>query len=369
LVKRGLIMSVNVNKKELPQLIKIIQKYFWKLVIFNAIVAVIAIVILLLLPPWYSSTAIIMIDKNSSQLDISSVAMGNLGLLGGGFGLNSNEEVLKNIRLLSSRTMKDKAIAEFDLMNEWETETRSETYKKLSEDVLFVDNEDGSISISCNYKKDPEKAAAITNFYVKELSNAVRNYEDQYRVFVQEAYAKQKQKMTEIEERYAAFQKNTGIYNLEQQTELTFQALTELEIAKMQSEIQFELMKDNYSKDDPRSKKMLSEIEILTDKIKEYKTTNIYSNIAVDKLSEQGADYLRLYRDYLIQEKILQFLSMEKEQAILDEQKNSANFIIIDDAVPSDKRYKPKRTSSLILILLASGLLSLIAVNTKERYF
>ena len=357
------------QKKELPKLVKLIKKYFWKLVIFNGIVCVIAIVILLLMPAWYSSTAVIMIDKNSSQLDISSVAMGSFGLLGGGFGLNSNEEVLKNIRLLNSRTMKDKVIAEFDLMNTWKIESRSEIYKKLSEDISFIDNEDGSISISCNYKKDPDKAAAIANYYVKELSAAVRDYEDQYKIFVQEAFEKQKLKMTQVEQEYAAFQKSTGIYNLEQQTELSFQALTELEIAKMQSEIQFELIMNNYSEDDPRSKKLVSEIEILSEKIETYKTTNIYSNIPVDKLSEQGADYLRLYRDYLIQEKILQFLSMEKEQAILDEQKKNANFIVIDNAVPSDKRYKPRRTSTLILIMLASALFSMVAVNTKETYF
>ena len=357
------------TKKELPRLIQLIQKYFWKLVVFNGIVCVIAITVLLLLPAWYSSTAIIMIDKNSSQLDMSSIAVGSLGLFGSSLGLSSNDEVLRNIRFLNSRTMKDKVIEEFDLMNIWGMKSKSDTYKKLSENVFFVDNEDGSISISCNYKEDPDKAAEIANYYVKELSYFINEYEDQYRVFVQDAFNKQTQKMTKVEKEYADFQRNTGIYDLEKQTELSFQALTELEIAKLQAEIKWELAKNNYSENDPRSKNVEREIELYTGKIYEYKNSNDYSNIPVDKLSEQGIDYLRLYREYVIQEKILQFLSMEKEQAILDEQKKNSNFIIIDNAVPSDKRYKPKRTSSLILILLASGLLSLTAANIKENYF
>ncbi len=355
------------NRKELPKIVQLIKKYFWKLVIANAIVGVIAVVILLILPEWYRSTAVIISEEQSNQLNVTSVALSNMGFAGGLFG--QNEETLRYIRYLNSRTIADQVIEEFDLKTRWEKETMTKTYEKLRDDVSFVDNEDGSISISVIYKKDPQMAADMANFYVSELMKMIKKYESNYKDYVEKVYLEQNRKLYDLEENFADFQKLTGIYDLEEQTVFAFQALTELEVQKLQLEIQRDIFKKTSKKDDPRVIELESQIEMFANKINDYKASNKYSNIPIDRLSEQGMGYLRKYRDVMVQEQIVQFLAIEFEQSKLASQKEESKINVIDYAVPADMKYKPKRASSLILILLASGILSLIGVNIKETYF
>lgn len=354
------------QKKELPKLIKLIQKYFWRLVIINVAVAIIAAGILLILPEWYRSTSVVISEEQGNQLDVASAAMSSLGFASGIFG--SSEETLRYIRYLKSRTIADKVIDEFNLMTIWDKKSKVKVYEKLNEDVSFIDNEDGSISISCIYKEDPQMAADIANFYVKELMNMIKKFDSNYEEYVGDVFFQQNKKLYEIENKFGEFQKKTGIYNLEKQSEFAFQALTELEVQKLKLEVQRDIFINNSRENDPRINDLESQIDMYNNKINDYKTTNSYSNIPVDKLSVQGIEYLRQYRDVMVQEQIVQFLAVEYEQAKLSNQKEEVKLYIIDHAVPADMKYKPRRASSLIIILLFSGLISLLGVNIKETY-
>ncbi|MDZ7796615.1 MAG: Wzz/FepE/Etk N-terminal domain-containing protein [Candidatus Marinimicrobia bacterium] len=360
-------MSNEQNRKELPKLIRLIKKYFWKLVIFNTIVGIVALVILLLMPEWYRSTATVISEEQGNQLNVTSVALNNLGFSSGLFG--QDPETLRYIRYLKSRTIADKVIDEFDLMTLWKKKYRTKVYEKLSEDVSFVDNEDGSISISVIFKEDPQMAADIANFFVAELLRMIKKFESNYEEYVGEVYRDQNNALKRIENKFGEFQKKTGIYNLESQSEFVFEALTELEIQRMQLEIQRDIYKNSSDENDPRIQKLNAQIKVIINKINDYRSTNKYSNIPVNKLSEQGIEYLRQYRDLMVQEKIVQFIAVEYEQAKLTNQKEEIKLNVIDYAVPADMKYKPKKASALILILLASGLLSLMAANFKETYF
>lgn len=360
-------MTKEQNRKELPKLVKLIQKYFWKIILVNAIVGAIAVIVLLILPEWYRSTAVVISEQQDNQLNVTSVALSNFGIAGGLFG--QNEETLRYLRYLNSRTIADNVIDKFDLMTEWDKETRFKTYDKLRDDVAFVDNEDGSISISVIYKKDAQKAADIANYYVEELIKMIKKYESNYKNYVEKVYNEQNKKLYEIEEKFGKFQAETGIYDLETQTGLVFEALTELEVQKIQLEIQRDIYKSTSESNDPRINELESQILIVDKKIRDYKSNNSYSNIAVDKLSDQGIDYLRQYRDIMVQEQIVQFLAIEFEQSKLSSQKEESKLNVIDYAVPADMKSKPKRFTSLILILMASGVISLIAFNIKETYF
>jgi uncharacterized protein involved in exopolysaccharide biosynthesis len=322
---------------------------------------------LFLLPEWYRSTAVVISEEQGNQLNVSSVALSNFGFTGGIFG--QNEETLRYIRYLNSRTIADRVIDKFDLMNLWEKKYRLKVYEKLNEDVSFVDNEDGSISIIVEFKEDPQMAADIANFYVSELQNMIKKYENNYEEYVSRIYSEQNKKLHDIETEFGEFQKQTGIYNLEAQSEFAFQSLTEMELRKMQLEIQRDILKSTTQVNDPRITELNSQIKMYDNKILDYKSSNTYSNIPINKLSDQGIEFLRHYRDVMVQEQIVQFLAVEYEQAKLTNQKEEIKLYVVDYAVPADMKFKPKKASSLIIILLFSGLISLIAVNIKETYF
>ena len=196
----------------------------------------------------------------------------------------------------------------------------------------------------------------------------IKKFDNNYQEYVGDVYAGQNQKLYNIENKFGEFQKKTGIYDLEKQSEFAFQALTGLEVQKIQLEIQRDIYKNNSQGNDPKIKELESQIQMYDKKINDYKSSNQYSNVPVDKLSEQGIEYLRQYRDVMVQEQIVQFLAVEYEQAKLTNQKEEVKLYVVDYAAPSDMKFKPRRASSLIIILLYIGLISLLGINIKETY-
>ncbi|HLX13076.1 MAG TPA: GNVR domain-containing protein, partial [Bacteroidota bacterium] len=71
-----------------------------------------------------------------------------------------------------------------------------------------------------------------------------------------------------------------------------------------------------------------------------------------------GLQTIRLYRDVVTQQKILEFLMPLYEQAKINEQKDNPVLVVLDRAVPPEKKTKPQR----VLIVLSTAFLSLFAM-------
>jgi len=77
---------------------------------------------------------------------------------------------------------------------------------------------------------------------------------------------------------------------------------------------------------------------------------------------ELGLQYLRLYRDYEIQNKLLEFIVPLYEQAKIEEQKNVPVVQVLDYAVPPEKKARPFRTL-IVLSVFASALVLFIIIS------
>jgi uncharacterized protein involved in exopolysaccharide biosynthesis len=68
-----------------------------------------------------------------------------------------------------------------------------------------------------------------------------------------------------------------------------------------------------------------------------------------------GTEYLRKLREFKYNETLFELLSKQYEVARLDEARNAVVIQVVDPAVPSEKRYKPKRLL-IVLGAMAAGL-------------
>ena len=64
--------------------------------------------------------------------------------------------------------------------------------------------------------------------------------------------------------------------------------------------------------------------------------------------------YVRLMRDYEIQNKLLEFIYPIYEQARIEEQKDMPVVLVVDTAIPPQKKSSPKR----VLIVIGAFLIS-----------
>lgn len=76
-------------------------------------------------------------------------------------------------------------------------------------------------------------------------------------------------------------------------------------------------------------------------------------NRKVATLPEVGLRSLRLYRDVIIQQQIIEYLTPVFEQARIDEQKEIPVVLVLDEAVPAERKARPQRmliTASLSVL-------------------
>ena len=88
------------------------------------------------------------------------------------------------------------------------------------------------------------------------------------------------------------------------------------------------------------------------------------------KVPEAGLEFVRKFRDVKYQETIFELLAKQFEIAKIDEAKEAAIIQVVDQAIPPDRKSKPKRA---IMVILATIMACLVAVlwafvrEAKER--
>lgn len=114
------------------------------------------------------------------------------------------------------------------------------------------------------------------------------------------------------------------------------------------------------------------EIDELRNKLSQMnKGTNVPQNemkvfVPFNKMPDLGGEYIRWFRDVEIQYKILQFITPLYEQAKVEEQRQTPSVIILDKAIPAERKAKPKISLYTLIAFVISSLLSLVFVFLVE---
>jgi hypothetical protein len=86
------------------------------------------------------------------------------------------------------------------------------------------------------------------------------------------------------------------------------------------------------------------------------------------EIPEVGINYLRIRRDYEIQNKLMEFLLPIYEQAKIEEQKEIPVVLVLDTAVPAQKKSSPKRSLIVFAAFFISLFFSVGYVLVKNSY-
>ena len=338
------------------------MQFLWKhrrsLIKINLPVAILSVAISLVLPKWYVSSLTFIIEEGDKSSLLSSI-MGNIPLP---FTQGLATPADKYIAILKSRRVLDEVVDEFDLKELYNKKYIEDVYKVLLNNSGFIDNEDGTVTISCLYKHDPEKAAEMANYFfvvaesvsVELTQERVRRFRQYMESALEDAY----KKMAIAEDSLNVFQNSQNVISIEEQLGVLIEQIALLEVQKISLEVQRDYLKSIHTEDNPDVKSLTANIDIISGKIKALKESSDYSNIPFDDVPDLGMTYFRLFRSIEIKQKILEFLVPQVEQARLEEKKTSSNLIVLDWAVPFERKAKPKRAFVCIVITFLSLFLS-----------
>jgi capsule polysaccharide export protein KpsE/RkpR len=364
----------------------IITKWRRFIVVNVLIVTVVAVIVSLLIRNWYASTASVLPPKQpsggllGSLSGVSSVVkdLKNLSRLGGGSAMP--EGTYNYLAILGSRTALEKVIRKFNLMEVYGISDSSmeKTIKVLQDNVEVNVEKEGNVTITVA-DGDPKRAADMANYFVEVLNDVSINLGTREarnnREFIERRYLQNQEDLKHAEDSLKVFQQKYGIYSLPVQTESAIKAAAALKSEVVAKEIQLGVAEKALGQDNPQVQTLRLGLQELNKKVSEMKfgTEDWYQDKSLNlfvpfkDVPQLGMEYVRLYRNFEIQNRLIEFLLPLYEQAKYDEQKETPVVLVLDPAVPPERKSGPKR----LLIVLAAGfsslILALLYVTVKEQ--
>ena len=362
------------KKTNLIDYLSVIVKWR-KLIIVNfLIVAIITAIISLIVPKTFTAkTTILPPTETSAGFGLSSL-IGSLPL--GQLGLSGvSEQTYTFIAILNSRTVMESIAENFNLMELYKEDNMEQTVKALRNYVSVEINEDGTISLFAsantgNLSNEEEANEArklardMANAFIEELDRVNLRLKTEKarntRLYIEKRYLQNLADLQKAENGLKEFQETYGVIALPEQTAVSIQAAAELKAKIIVKEVEIAVLSKYVSKSHSELTHAKSELSELRRKLNEMNSGTNYDNtdgkgnsnlfIPFSKVPDLGIKYLRLYREITLQEKLLEFLLPQYEQAKIQEAKDTPTEQVLDEAVMPIRRTKPKRA---IMVMLA----------------
>jgi tyrosine-protein kinase Etk/Wzc len=339
----------------------------WKMIaIVTTAAFVISITISLLLPKIYSSTTMILPPQQDQGMMgmMSQMIGGDLSLLAGSM-LGKSTPAEQYASILESDRIKGAIIDRFNLMKEYDVDYRLDMYKKMDDIVdVSVGKKDGIISITVE-DKDPKKAADIANAYTDELEKVTVKLSSsgagQNKIFLADRLAKAKVDLAKAEDALKLYQKKNKALDITEQAKATIEGVAQLKAQLAIQETQLASLRAYLTDDNDEVKTAKAAIANIIAQIASLEGNGNGSSIpSVGSVPALGEQYLRLMREFKIQETLVELLTKQYEMAKLSEANDVANVQVIQRAEVPDRKAKPKRSLIVLLSTFAAGFVAVL---------
>ena len=356
----------------LLDLLEVIAKRWKMIAAVTTLAFVFSIVVSLLLPKIYSSTALILPPQQNQGMmgKLSQMIGGDLSGLVAGSMLGTGTMTNQCVSILKSNRIKGVIIDRFKLMQEYKIDYRFDMYKIMDNIADIRAEKDGIISITVE-SKDPKRAAAIANAYVAELEKVTVKFSSsdagRNKVFLEDRLVKAKVDLAKAENALKVYQTKNKAIDITEQAKATIEGVAQLKSQLAIQEVRLAALRAYLTDDNDEIKTAKASIANLTAQISRLEGKGSGSSIpSVGSLPALGQEYLRLMREFKIQETLVEFLTKQYEMAKLSEANDIANIQVIQKAEVPDKKTKPKRSIIVILSTVTAGFIAVFYAFLRE---
>ena len=387
-----------MEKKEVSLIhyLHVIVKWRRFLIINFLVVCIIAGTLCFIVPrSFVASTTILPPREKPGGLGLSSI-LSNLPMGGFGMGFGGiSDEVNTFLAILNSRTVMEAVAQKFDLMKRFKTRNMEETIRALGGFVTVDINEEGTITLGTRAKtpyfatkeeKDEARKLArdMANFFIEDLDRVNTQLKVEKarntRIFIEKRYHQNLEDIRQAEEEFKQFQQQNGAIALPEQTAAAITVAAELKAEIVTKEVEVGVLRKYVNDTHPdliRAQNELSELQSRYDEFKygaKFDKNNPNANQSKDfflpfeDVPEIGLQYLRLFREVAMQEKILEFLLPENEQAKIQEAKDTPSVQVLDKAVIPIRKASPKTMLTTIVAGFSCLIICLFFIFTIEYF-
>jgi uncharacterized protein involved in exopolysaccharide biosynthesis len=346
----------------------------WKMIVAVTTAAfVISIFYSLQLPKIYSSTALILIPQQNQGMlgKLGQMIGGDLaGMVAGSMLGGKGTLTDQCVSILQTDRIKGAIIDRFKLMQEYDIHYRLDMYRKMNEIVAVRAKKDEIISITVE-GKDPTRAAAIANAYIDELEKVTVKFSSsdagRIKVFLEDRLAKAKVDLEKAENALKIYQMKNKTIDITTQTKATIEVVAQLKSQLAMQEVKLASLRAYLTDDNDEIKTTKASVANLMEQIARLEGKSSGSSIpSVGSVPALGQEYLRLMREFKIQDTLVEFLTKQYEMAKLSEANDIANIQVIQKAEVPDRKSKPKRSIIVIVSTLTAGFLAVLYAFLRE---
>ncbi len=332
-----------------------------------------------LVPARYESTVRLMPPDNTQtgNLAMATAALsGGAGGLGGiasdVLGLKSTSDVF--VGILTSRTVQDQLIQQFDLRKLYGDRRMEDARKDLAERTgISVDRKSQIITLTVT-DHDPKRAAAMAQSYIEELNRLVVELSTssarRERMFLEERLKAVNQDLQAAEKDFSQFASKNAAIDVKEQGKAMVEAAATLQGQLIAAESEFEGLKQIYTDNNVRVRSVKARIDELKHQLDKLggkgesmtevsgqPSDSLYPSIR--KLPLLGVTYADLYRRTRVQEAVFETLTKEYELAKVQEAKEIPTVRVLDAAnIPEKKSFPPR------VLIIFMGMTLAFAVAT-----
>jgi tyrosine-protein kinase Etk/Wzc len=333
-------------------LLLILLERKWFLAIGLAVVSVAAVTYVLLATSYYTATAVILPSKQSPGASLGAL-MGDLPISGllKSFDFLGGENNSRLLSILDSRRLADKVIERFDLVSRYEFNKKKKFYredvlKEFRKNARFEEDDLENIRVVVT-DTNPAVAAEMANYIVAVLDSLSYQVNKESargsRMFFEERLAQLRLTLDSVHQRFAKFQSQHNIVDLEDQVKISIEALAALEAEAIAADVEKAVLSSTFG-NNARMEEMRRKKKVISAKLDTYLEEGSGSLVLPLKKAPQLAiEYAYLLRDVKVQETLFGLMLQMYEQAKFREVNNSPMVTILETAEPPQKRSRPKR--------------------------
>lgn len=357
---------------QLIDYIEVVAKKWRFIFKFVAVAAVLSAVVSICMPNKYGATTRILPPQQDASLMSligGGTTMGSLAadLLGNGSQSDTYQSILK------SETVSDAIIDRFHLMSIYDEKYRSDTYKVLDKNVnITIGKKDGIITITV-LDKDPARAAAVANAYVEELDKLLVKINTggalQDSTFYYNQLLNAKKELTNAEDKIKQFQTAYKALDITEQTKGAIKGVADFEVQLAAEEANLGRLRQTFTDNSQEVKNQKAVVDNIRLQIKKFEGERTSGAIpGISSVPQIGQQYIRLMRDFKIQEAVVELLTKQYEISKLTSNKRFTSLQIIQTARIPDKKLTPKRTIIVIISSFVSLIISMLYVFMNNYY-
>jgi len=356
--------------------------YSWRkfIAIVTAVFVVLGIVLAFILPKEYEGRASVLPSQKSGLLaglgvgsTVSSLAKQFAPLVGGtegqiGTGFNY-------LAILNSRDAMERVVRKFDLLKVYSISDSSvdKAIARLRENSDFEIDKYSEVVVKV-YDRSPVRAAAMANYFVDILNGINGNLSSEdarnLRIVIENRYLKNVSDLEVAEDSMKIFQQRYGVFSLPEQAKASVAAGAELESQMILAQVKLSVLEKQLGAASPEIQTLNQQIEALRQKINDLRSgkdmlggDNSGVLLPFKEVPGRAMEYLDLYRDIEIQSKLLEIVYPLYEQAKLEEAKETPTVLVLDRAVPPEKKTRPLRALIILSSLVLGVALSIFFVT------